>query len=270
MSEADRMQPAWELIETFVQHLYDRVQVRWDVWQNGSEERFVYEVIGGLLARQATLAAEFARNPGVWNPHSSPLFFRSMVDNIITMAWILQEPDKRAKEFMLHGLGQENLLLEHRKASIREQGLDPDEDETTKEWEQSLNSERYTFLTDVNVGSWGPSPREMAEETDLLELHQFDYAHWSGTTHNMWQHIYRFNLKYCENPLHGYHRVPSLPYLGPMPELLLRAAEYFDKSIEVFDKATEIAVGDRSATEVLERPFEEAPEPPEDESDSEP
>ena len=252
MSDADHQQPVWELIETFVQHLFDRVRARWEAWSSGSEEPYVYEVIGGLLSRQATLAAEFARNPGVWNPHSAPLFFRSMVDNLITLAWILKDPTERAKEFILYGLGRENLLLEHGKASIREQGLNPDEDGAIKDWEQWLNGQRYTFLTEVNVGNWAPDSRKMAEETGLLELHQFDYGFWSGTTHSMWQHVVRFNLKHCENPLHGYHRVPSFPYPEPMPELLLRAAEYFDKSIEIFDEATGTEVDDPSTLEVLE------------------
>ncbi|MCY4624221.1 MAG: DUF5677 domain-containing protein [Chloroflexi bacterium] len=245
-----------------MQHVFDRVRARWEIWSGGSEEQFVYEVIGGLLARQATLASEFAQNPGVWNPHSAPLFFRSMVDNLITLAWILKEPEERTKQFVLYGLGQENLLLEHRKASLQEEGQDPDEDTTVKDWERQLNSERYTFLTEVNVGSLGPSSREMAEETELLELHRMDYAHWSGTTHNMWQHIVRFNLRQCENPLHGYHRIPLYPYPIPMPELLLRAAEYFDQSIDIFDKATKLEVGDLSANEVLEQEFERMPAPP--------
>ena len=269
MPEPDRMQPVWNLMETFVQHLFGRVRARWEVWKIGSEERHVYEVICGLLARQATLAAEFARNPGIWNPHSAPLFFRSMVENVITLGWILKEPNERARQFMLFGLGQENLLLEHRKASLQEQGLDPDDDPTIKEWEQWINGQRYTFLTEVNVGSLGPSSREMAEESGLIDLHRFDYALWSGTTHSMWQHIVRFNLEHCKNPLHGYHRVPSFSYLQPDSELLLRAAEYVDKSIEIFDKATGIVVGDLSATEVLEREFEKMAEPPRDHPDSE-
>ena len=41
-----------------------------------------------------------------------------MVENCITIAWILKEPDERAKQFIAYGLGQENLLLEHAKAGL--------------------------------------------------------------------------------------------------------------------------------------------------------
>ena len=36
-----------------------------------------------------------------------------MVENCITIRWILKAPHERAKEFIAYGLGQENLLLEH-------------------------------------------------------------------------------------------------------------------------------------------------------------
>ena len=75
-------------------------------------------------------------------------------------------------------------------------------------WEQWLNGQRYTFLTEVNVGSWGTDLRKMAEEAGLIELHRNDYARWSSTTHSMWHHVACFNLQYCTNPLHGHHRVP--------------------------------------------------------------
>ena len=145
----------WQAIHTFVEHVVAQVHARWDQWAKGHEKRHVHEVVGGLLARQATLAAELASNPSIWNAHSAPLFLRSMVENCITIAWILKSPDERAKQFIAYGLGQENLLLEQAKASLRETGSDPDTDPNIGSWEQWLNGQRYTFLTEVNVGSWG-------------------------------------------------------------------------------------------------------------------
>ena len=220
----------WQAIHAFVEHLAAQVHDRWAVWAQGYEERHVHEVVGGLLARQATLAGEFASNPSIWNAHSAPLVLRPMVENCITMTWILRSPAERAKLFIAHGLGQENLLLEQAKAGLRETGADPDNDHDIKRWEQWLNGQRYTFLTEVNVGNWGPNLREMAEETGLIELHRNDYTRWSSTTHSMWHHVVRFNLKSCTNPLHGYHRVPTIQRLAPEPELLQTAAEYVDLS----------------------------------------
>ena len=261
-ADSDPEDVVWEAIRGFKEHLATQVHRRWDVGAREHEQRHVHEVVGGLLARQATLACELASNPYTWNAHSGPLFLRSMVENCITIAWILKDPDERAKQFIAYGLGQENLMLEHAKADSREAGADPDEDQTIQAWEQWLNGQRYTFLTEVNVGGWGTDLRRMADEVGLIELHRNGYARWSSTTHNMWHHVVRFNLQYCTNPLHGYHRVPVVPQLSPSPELLLRAAEYMDIALGVFDEATGTSVDDLGAVEVLERELQKIPRPP--------
>ena len=215
-----------------------------------------------MLARQATLAGELALNPTLWNVHSAPLFLRSMVENCITIAWILKSPNERAKQFIDYGLGQEKLLLEQARASLRDAGTDPDKDPMIKTWEQWLNGQRYTFLTEVNIGNWGPNLRDMAEEVGLIELHRNDYARWSSTTHSMWHHIVRFNLEHCTNPLHGYHRVPTISTLAPDAEFLQRAAEYVDLALSSFDEATGTNVGDFSAVKVLDRELQKIQVPP--------
>lgn len=265
-ADSDPTATFWEAIHAFTEHLAAQVRDRWVVWAREHENRHVHEVVGGLLARQATLASEFAMNPSIWNGHSAPLLLRAMVENCITIKWILKEPDERAKQFMAYGLGQENLLLEQRKASLQETGIDPDEDSAIEAWEQWLNSQRYTFLTDVNVGSWGPNLREMADDVGLIDLHRNDFARWSGATHSMWQHIVRFNIQYCRNPLHGYHRVPIIPQLTPDATLLQTAATYTDLAIQAFDEATGTNLGDPTAVEVLDRELQKMPRPPEDEA----
>ena len=269
-TESDPTDAFWQAIHAFVAHLAAQVHDRWAVWARGHEKRHIHEVVGGLLARQASLAGEFALNPPTWNAHSAPLVLRSMVENCITIGWILKSPDERAKQFIAYGLGQENLLLEQAKASLRETGADPSKDPAIDTWEQWLNSQRYTFLTEVNVGNWGPSLREKAEEAGLIELHRNDYAQWSRTTHSMWHHIVRFNLEYCTNPLHGYHRVPTIPRLAPDAELLQHAAEYVDIAIRSFDEATGTNAGDLKAVEVLDRELLKMPRPPGREDDDGP
>ncbi len=253
----EHLDPLWRAIHVFGEHLSAQVHDRWTAWVKGGEERHVHEVVGGLLARQATLARELASNPSIWNAHSAPLILRSMVENCITIAWILKSPDERAREFVTYGLGQENLLLEHAKADLRESGIDPDKDPTIDSWEQWLDSQRFTFLTEVNVGNWATDLRKMAKEVGLIELYRNDYARWSSTTHSMWHHVVRFNLdrESCANPLHGYHRVPTATRLEPDTVFLQRAAEYVDVSIRTFDEATGTNLGDRSAVGVLDTEF---------------
>ena len=259
-----------QAIRAFVEHLAAQVHDRWADWAHGHEKRHIHEVVGGLLARQATLACELASNPSIWNPHSAPLFLRSMVENCITIAWILIAPDERAKQFIAYGLGQENLLLEQAKADLRATGDDPNKDSRIEAWEQWLNGQRYTFLTEVNVGNWGPNLREMAEAAGLIELHRQDYARWSSATHSMWHHVVRFNLRDCTNPLHGYHRVPTVGGLPPVVELLQHAAEYVDTAIHLLDEATGTRMDDPSAVEVLDRELRKIPNPPKGNADDGP
>ena len=72
-----------------------------------SIDKHVHEAIGGLLARQATLAIELARSPMMWIGNVAPLILRCMTDAYITLAWILDDRGDRAKKYTEYGLGQE-------------------------------------------------------------------------------------------------------------------------------------------------------------------
>jgi hypothetical protein len=140
-------------IDKFTLHITGLLQKRWEAWAPKHEERDMAEVIGALLSRQVTLTSELARNLGIWNDHMAPLVLRSMVEALITVAWILGNPPERAKQFILYGLGQEKLLFEHQKAKLAERGIDPSSDPATQERERWLNSQRYIDLIEVNVGN---------------------------------------------------------------------------------------------------------------------
>ena len=241
-----------EMVNDFVENLSAHVFARLEAWRHGEESRQVQEVLGGILARQATLATELAINPYILNIHTAPLLLRPMVESCINVAWILQSSEERCKMFVSYGLGQENLLLEQSKADLREAGEDPDENPGIKQWEQWINSQRFTFLTEVNVGSWsGSSLREMAEEVGLMGIYRVDYAMWSGATHNTWNHISHANLRPCVNPLHGYHRVPEISRPGYASIHLLKAAEYVDLITELLDHALGTDVDVAKAADVL-------------------
>ena len=243
----------WQAIGKFVEHLEYQAKERWSVWARNQDGRYALEVIGGLLARQATLAGQLALNPPIWNDHIAPLVLRSMVENCISLAWILNDPEKRSMDFVAYGLGQENLLLEQTKADLRDEGQQPEDLPEIQQWENWLDAQRARFMTEIHVGSWGPNLRKKAEEVGLLYLHRNDYSKWSGATHSLWHHIARFNLTMCNNPLHGFHRLPSTPEVVPDAELLLQAAEYVDLTLDCFDQATGVSLAIPGAVEVLGR-----------------
>jgi hypothetical protein len=201
-----------EFMESYTEIVKLNLDERWRKLPIKLSDVGVYEVIGGLLARQATLSIQLADNPMIWNPHIAPIILRSMTDAHITIAWILADNfEERAREYILYGLGQEKKLVEHYKIELEN---DPDlqkiqsQIEIREKW---IESQRYPFLTEVNLGSWsGTNTRNMSIEADCESLYKFAYEPFSAVAHNMWQHISKFNLKRCTNPLHKYHQVPTI------------------------------------------------------------
>ena len=257
MAEPDQNEVFWEMIRKLVENLAAHVHSRSELWSQSQESKYVQEVLGGILARQATLATELATNPNILNNHVAPLLLRPMVESCINVAWIMKSREERSKMFVDYGLGQENLLLEQWKADLREAGEDPDDDSHVREWEQWINTQRYTFLTEVNVGSWaGLSLRDMAEEVGLINLHRNDYALWSGATHNMWHHIARINLQPCMNSLHGFHRIPEISRPAFDLSYLQKATEYVDLTVELLDEGLGVNVGIVKATDIFDQGME--------------
>ena len=232
---------------------------RWDLWPFKAAGNCVHEVVGGLLARQTTLATHLVGGPPMWTPHIAPLVLRSMVDLRITLGWILIEPVPRCEQFVLYGLGQTKLWVEHLKSRLVERGEDPNADRQVKAMQSWIDSQQFHFLTEVNVGNWaGTDLRGMAVECGCEDLYRFEYSTWSAATHNMWQHVGVYNLKPCTNPLHlGGHRVPSTA--TPSEDLYLAryAARYLDDTFAAFDEFRGLTPMCESAFERLDSEIED-------------
>ena len=255
MNEQSDWQTLVSISEKYIQMVRKELVDRWDKWALDLVEREMYEVIGGLLARQVTLATQLAYAPSIWNGHVAPIILRTMIDTYISLAWIFDDPLDRTQKYILYGLGQEKLNIEHRKAALAADGHDPEEDPLVKATEEWINSQRYTFLTEVNIVSWsGKSTREMADEAGCLDLYRYAYTPFSAATHSMWAQVSKFNLVTCPNPLHGYHKIPIDPPTNYIdPDYMYRAAKYVDKSFQLFDRKTGINVNTLSARESLEK-----------------
>jgi len=208
-------------------------------------------VIGALLAKQCALAIGIANNAPAWTPDLAGVLLRAMADIHITLAWITLKPEERSRQFLLHGLGQEKLLLEQLKA----RGVD---DETTRSMEAWIDSQRYTWLTEVNVGNWADiSIRDMADEAKLLDFYRLRYSPLSAEAHSMWNHIAKFNLRMCRNPLHRYHRIPEIKSFSPDYRVFDSAAEMLAMTFTVVDERFDLKVGEESAFVLLDRRLEE-------------
>lgn len=193
-----------------------------------------FEVIGALLARQCNLAVKLACNSDLWDYHAGPLFLRPMTDCYITLAWILKDRLERARKFILYGLGQEKLQIEHLKAELAKPELDEEDREMLKQrvdaQEAWLNRQHFEFLQYVDVGSWsGITTRDMAIEAGCLDLFNFAYQGWSHAAHGTWNHIARFDALPAREPLHKYVWQPANLEHHHQVDVVVQATKYFDK-----------------------------------------
>jgi hypothetical protein len=247
-----------ELIKAFTVRAREELGHRLGKWPTDLSRQAFHEVVGGLLARQVTLACDIVSCPEIWNGDIAPVILRAMADVHITVAWLLKDPLDRCNKFIHYGLGQAKLHLEHRRADIGTREPFDGELEQCEALEAWINSQRATFLTEVNLGSWsGMSTRAMAEEAGCLDFYNYVYTPFSACAHSMWQHVARYDLEECRNPLHRFHRIPAIQkgILDPCYPYL--AGKYLNKTFLTFDDAIGISSDLQSAFDVLSQQLDQ-------------
>src|SRR3984885_8390074 len=230
MTDEGKLEDLFRAIEARVRQ---ELRVRCEAYQPDFQAPEVFNVVTALLARQATLAIEMASAPQLWNGHSAPLFLRAMTDVHITLAWILLDPKTRARQYIDHGLGQAVLELEHRKKQLESTPEHSKEDMSLmiKASESWINTQRWNFLVEVNVGAWsGKNTRQMAEEAGILDFYNYVYTPFSQCAHSTWFHVGRHNSGPSESPLSRQLWMPGIPDFPTDPWNLSLAAKYLDKS----------------------------------------
>lgn len=104
-----------DVLDRYIQNARGELNARWAEWPLDLSRTHIHEVVGGLLARQVSLAVNVAGAPSVWNHHAAPVLLRAMTDVVISLAWILEKPDERSRQYIEYGLGQVKLDIERRK-----------------------------------------------------------------------------------------------------------------------------------------------------------
>jgi Family of unknown function (DUF5677) len=228
-----------ELIGAIEARIRQELRARCEAYKPDFRAPEVFNVVTALLARQATLAIELASTPQSWNGHSAPLFLRAMTDVHITLSWILLDATTRARQYIDHGLGQAVLALEHRKKEM-EHVTDGSKEELEKAIaaeESWINAQKWSFLVDVNVGSWsGKTTRQMAEEAGILDFYNYVYTPFSQCAHSTWYHVGRYNSWPTESPLTRQLWMPYIRDASSDVWYLNLLAKYLDKSFNLFDE----------------------------------
>jgi hypothetical protein len=243
-----------KLIEDFVRKIEAELDERWASWKIDFNQLEVHEVVGALLARQVTLTKYLSLNSPLWNWDVAPLFLRPMTEVYLNLAWIFARPSERSRAFVLHGLGQMKLRVEHQKAAQQrargdKKRLAAISIESMERW---IDSQQYGFLTEVNLGSWAElNQRKMAEEVGEVNFYNYCYMPYSAGVHSMWHHIAIYNLKQCVNPLHKFHKVPQVAQLDGDVHFLVLAGKYLQMVFDLFDQKTHVKINAPSAFRVL-------------------
>lgn len=225
------------LLKRYRQNIEDDLKDRWNNWEKDLSIPEKFEVIGGLMSRQITIAINFMTCSSIWNGHIAPIIMRSLVDNYINFAWIIEEPLERTRKFIYFGLGQAKLQLEHRKVEMKSREPNEKEKLLLEASESWINEQRFTFLTEVSLKSWAEiSVRQMAEEANCIDLYNYVYQPFSNVAHNMWNHVARYNLIESDNPLHKFFRKPAIFKFPPDVYYLELTAKYVDKMFRLYDK----------------------------------
>src|SRR3546814_7115868 len=97
-SEGEEGIELWPLIEDYCAGVDGELAARLEAWPPDFAQIHVHEVIGGMLARQATLAKDVARAPMLWTGNSAPILLRAMADAYINIAWLLLDPVERCRD----------------------------------------------------------------------------------------------------------------------------------------------------------------------------
>lgn len=242
----------WPLIERYCADVDRELAARLEAWPPDFADIHVHEVIGGMLARQATLAKDVARAPALWTGHSAPILLRAMADAYINIAWLLLDPVERCRKFILFGLGQAKLELEHRRAQVGAREPTSEETAMLEAGQRWIDGQRIGWLLDVDLGKWSSlSVRQMAEEAGCIDFYNYVYTPFSACAHSMWHHVARYDLVRCGNPLHRHHRRPVSEAATPDVHYLTLAAKYWSKTLDTFDRTYALAILGSSSYERL-------------------
>lgn len=226
-----------DIAHNYIGRVRDELSDRWEKWKKDLTKTHTYEVIGGILARQVSLATNTAGSLSICTAHIAPLVLRAMADNYLNLAWIFLSPDDRSKKFIEYGLGKAKLHIEKVKIEIESRGENISDYPFIEVAEQHLNSQKFTFLTEVDIGSWtGKTTLAMAIEAGCEDFHRLVYQPFSDGLHSTWHHIEQYNLEQCKSPLHKNHRIPLDKNLYWDIDYLYRAAKYVEKAFKLFDK----------------------------------
>lgn len=196
-----------------------------------------HEVLTGHVVRAYRALEALLRAPHMWTgEHASPVT-RLLFEAQIFIRWMLKQGNEEVfLQYQSYGLGKRKLLKQHVKSLLERLG--DEAPEMFKAYAESLEQKTGGDWGDqfqaVSLDSTfsGLTVRQMAEEVGMLDEYRHVYQSASGITHGEWWAIEDYALQRCQNPLHLFHRLPSLEEFRSEPEFVGTLINYFDRLID--------------------------------------
>jgi hypothetical protein len=199
-----------------------------------------HEVVSGLVSRAARAVAAIVRSPHQWSGEHASSTFRLLVETTIVITWMEMKGGEIHEQYQSYGNGKAKLMRQHYQTLIED--LPQDRPKLIDDWAEHLDrktggdwGEQFQA---VNLDSTfsGVSVRQMAEEAGLSDLYRHLYQPNSGIAHGEWWALEDYAMQRCANPLHLFHRIPSLdpefPTTTELPRILInQLAELIDLAL---------------------------------------
>lgn len=233
-----------------------------------------FEVMTGVVVRAIRQAWSVVTTPSLWSTEigSSPL--RSVVESLITVAWLNQREDPAMyTRYKDYGRGRLKLQMLHLEAFVDSQE-DPKQEtlDYLDQLRKRVNDDVYEEFQDIDLSSTfsGVSMRQMAKEAGMEVDYQLYFAPASGIAHGEWSSLDRYALVRCLNPLHRFHRIPQKTYGFSLDsDLALMVLSYVERLVDLYlETIGSIGVGlnivvgqDGDASSSVPTPSDDTPEP---------
>ena len=215
------------------------IQLRASRIRDTFHEPDVKAVLVPILDRMTCLMDYCIGVPSAWNAHIAPITLRALAEMMLLIVWLFSDLIQRSRQFI-----DASILQAHNDVSCLEKALNkrafssdvPTMRDILKSRIQSL--ERL-FPRERNKNGL-PDLRTMAKSGGYLDYYRLEISEWSACVHSSWHHVGFYNLLYCKNALHKFHRLPvvaplkcDLRYLRSAMKCCQNTLDFID-SIPIF------------------------------------
>lgn len=166
------------------------------------------EILLGLFARCIRLFVLMSGDANLWARDTAGIMLRCLADSAITFCYLARiGTPQEFERFRRYGEGQEKLLMLHLQDSY------PDQGSLEGRTAEAIGDELGSFapeLIQIELGNWAKQDvRKLASKVGLDRLYRLVYTPGSSDVHGSWLSLKHSNLRYCGEPLHRFHRLPS-------------------------------------------------------------